>query len=106
MSLYRDGKPPNFIKKALIGVTAGGIGAFVGTPAEVALIRMTADGRWVVPSVFCFFVFFPPKFRCRSKLLDVLRVLAKTGYIKKKKNQKKKKLALFGTKNSTACFEL
>lgn len=24
---------------------AGCIGAFVGTPAEVALIRMTADGR-------------------------------------------------------------
>ncbi|KAK3802841.1 hypothetical protein RRG08_053992 [Elysia crispata] len=41
----KDGKPPNFITKALIGVTAGGIGAFVGTPAEVALIRMTADGR-------------------------------------------------------------
>lgn len=31
--------------KALIGSTAGAIGAFVGTPAEVALIRMTADGR-------------------------------------------------------------
>ncbi|BFZ23153.1 hypothetical protein BsWGS_26192 [Bradybaena similaris] len=41
----KDGKPPNFVMKALIGVTAGGIGAFVGTPAEVALIRMTADGR-------------------------------------------------------------
>lgn len=24
---------------------AGGLGAVVGTPAEVALIRMTADGR-------------------------------------------------------------
>lgn len=24
---------------------AGCVGAFVGTPAEVALIRMTADGR-------------------------------------------------------------
>lgn len=41
----QDGKPPGFFTKALIGVTAGGIGAFVGTPAEVALIRMTADGR-------------------------------------------------------------
>ncbi|CAG5115114.1 unnamed protein product [Candidula unifasciata] len=41
----KDGKPPNFLMKALIGVTAGGAGAFVGTPAEVALIRMTADGR-------------------------------------------------------------
>uniref|UniRef100_A0A8C5FSB1 Solute carrier family 25 member 11 n=1 Tax=Gadus morhua TaxID=8049 RepID=A0A8C5FSB1_GADMO len=40
-----DGTPPSFIMKALIGMTAGAIGAFVGTPAEVALIRMTADGR-------------------------------------------------------------
>lgn len=28
-----------------MGVIAGGTGAFVGTPAEVSLIRMTADGR-------------------------------------------------------------
>ncbi|XP_029281996.1 mitochondrial 2-oxoglutarate/malate carrier protein-like, partial [Cottoperca gobio] len=40
-----DGRPPNFLFKALIGMTAGATGAFVGTPAEVALIRMTADGR-------------------------------------------------------------
>lgn len=26
-------------------MTAGACGAFVGTPAEVSLIRMTADGR-------------------------------------------------------------
>uniref|UniRef100_A0A3P8Z0V7 Mitochondrial 2-oxoglutarate/malate carrier protein n=1 Tax=Esox lucius TaxID=8010 RepID=A0A3P8Z0V7_ESOLU len=41
----QDGTPPNFLMKAVIGMTAGAIGAFVGTPAEVALIRMTADGR-------------------------------------------------------------
>jgi len=41
----KDGKPPSFLTKAAIGVCAGGIGAFVGTPAEIALIRMTADGR-------------------------------------------------------------
>uniref|UniRef100_A0A8C5UZY9 Mitochondrial 2-oxoglutarate/malate carrier protein n=1 Tax=Microcebus murinus TaxID=30608 RepID=A0A8C5UZY9_MICMU len=40
-----DGTPPGFLMKALIGMTAGATGAFVGTPAEVALIRMTADGR-------------------------------------------------------------
>ncbi|XP_051935296.1 mitochondrial 2-oxoglutarate/malate carrier protein [Hippocampus zosterae] len=40
-----DGRPPNFFLKAVIGMTAGATGAFVGTPAEVALIRMTADGR-------------------------------------------------------------
>ncbi|XP_031832396.1 mitochondrial 2-oxoglutarate/malate carrier protein [Nomia melanderi] len=34
-----------FTVKALIGSIAGCVGAFVGTPAEVALIRMTADGR-------------------------------------------------------------
>lgn len=28
-----------------MGMSAGACGAFVGTPAEVALIRMTADGR-------------------------------------------------------------
>ncbi|KYQ48768.1 Mitochondrial 2-oxoglutarate/malate carrier protein [Trachymyrmex zeteki] len=36
---------PNFIVKAVLGMAAGCVGAFVGTPAEVALIRMTADGR-------------------------------------------------------------
>ena len=28
-----------------VGVFAGACGALVGTPAEVSLIRMTADGR-------------------------------------------------------------
>ncbi|KAI0566615.1 2-oxoglutarate/malate carrier protein [Gracilaria domingensis] len=40
-----DGSPLPFYKKAFAGMVAGGIGAVVGTPAEVALIRMTADGR-------------------------------------------------------------
>jgi len=39
-----DGKPPGFFVKAGLGMTAGASGAFVGTPAEVALIRMTSDG--------------------------------------------------------------
>eukprot|EP01147_Barroeca_monosierra_P010034 gene10034-2208_t len=34
----------SFVKKASIGLTAGSIGAVVGTPAEVALVRMSADG--------------------------------------------------------------
>eukprot|EP00106_Octopus_bimaculoides_P012556 XP_014779998.1 PREDICTED: mitochondrial 2-oxoglutarate/malate carrier protein-like [Octopus bimaculoides] len=43
---FSDGdKPPGFFTKAAIGMTAGAIGAFVGTPAEISLIRMTADGR-------------------------------------------------------------
>merc|ERR1719219_1275193 len=40
-----DGSPPNFFMKAALGMTAGATGAFVGTPAEVALIRMTSDGH-------------------------------------------------------------
>ena len=40
-----SGQPPSFITKAALGMGAGVAGAFVGTPAEVALIRMTSDGR-------------------------------------------------------------
>jgi len=40
-----DGKAPPFLGKLLIGMTAGGLGSLVGTPAEISLIRMTADGR-------------------------------------------------------------
>ncbi|XP_059084516.1 mitochondrial 2-oxoglutarate/malate carrier protein-like isoform X2 [Tigriopus californicus] len=40
-----DGSPPSFFMKAALGMTAGACGAFVGTPAEVALIRMTSDGN-------------------------------------------------------------
>jgi len=40
-----DGSPPSFFMKAGLGMTAGATGAFVGTPAEVCLIRMTADGH-------------------------------------------------------------
>lgn len=40
-----DGSPPGFFMKAALGMTAGMTGAFVGTPAEVALIRMTSDGN-------------------------------------------------------------
>lgn len=43
--LNTTGKPPNFFMKAAIGMTAGAVGAFVGTPAEISLIRMTSDGR-------------------------------------------------------------
>ena len=36
---------PTLIIRMGMGMIAGACGAFVGTPAEVALIRMTADGR-------------------------------------------------------------
>ncbi|XP_002160691.1 mitochondrial 2-oxoglutarate/malate carrier protein isoform X1 [Hydra vulgaris] len=35
----------SFSQKCLFGMIAGAVGAFVGTPAEIALIRMTNDGR-------------------------------------------------------------
>jgi solute carrier family 25 oxoglutarate transporter 11 len=40
-----NGRPPQFYAKAALAAASGGIGALVGTPAEVALIRMTSDGR-------------------------------------------------------------
>ncbi|CAF2194746.1 unnamed protein product [Rotaria magnacalcarata] len=40
-----DGRPPAFFTNLLLGVASGGLGSFIGTPAEVALIRMTLDGR-------------------------------------------------------------
>ncbi|GAY57538.1 hypothetical protein CUMW_180210, partial [Citrus unshiu] len=38
-----DGKPLPLYQKALCGLTAGAIGASVGSPADLALIRMQAD---------------------------------------------------------------
>jgi len=40
-----NGQTPNFFAKAGMGLTAGAIGAFCGTPADVALVRMTVDNR-------------------------------------------------------------
>ena len=39
-----DGSPPPLHTKLALGMAAGACGAAVGTPAEVALIRMTSDG--------------------------------------------------------------
>lgn len=39
-----DGKT-SFLVQLSSGLAAGATGAFIGTPAEVSLIRMTADGR-------------------------------------------------------------
>jgi len=40
-----DGSPVPYVQKAGAGMIAGAIGALIGTPADVALVRMTADGR-------------------------------------------------------------
>ncbi|XP_012256246.2 mitochondrial 2-oxoglutarate/malate carrier protein-like [Athalia rosae] len=37
--------PPNFMVLCTMGMIAGVCGAFVGTPAEIALVRMSSDGR-------------------------------------------------------------
>lgn len=39
------GKTPNLFASMGLGVCAGVAGSFVGNPAEISLIRMTADGR-------------------------------------------------------------
>ena len=41
----KDGTNVPFWQKAAIGIVAGGCGAMVGTPGDLALIRMMADGR-------------------------------------------------------------
>ena len=35
-----DGKPPGFFMKAALGMAAGVVGSFVGTPAEVKCTLM------------------------------------------------------------------
>lgn len=40
-----DGRPPQFFVNLMLGIVSGGLGSFLGTPAEVALIRMTLDSR-------------------------------------------------------------
>lgn len=39
------GVNPSLGKKMAMGTLSGGIGSFVGTPSELALVRMTADSR-------------------------------------------------------------
>lgn len=65
----KDGTTTSFATKAVIGLTAGATGSFVGTPAEVALIRMCTDGR------------LPPEQRRQYKnVLDALvRVVREEG---------------------------
>eukprot|EP00128_Syssomonas_multiformis_P017438 Colp12_sorted_trinity150504_noHs@4954 len=42
---HNNGGAIPMYQKMVAGLTAGAAGAIVGTPAEVALVRMTADGR-------------------------------------------------------------
>jgi len=46
MEKYEDAwGQPIFAAKLLLGMTAGGIASLIGNPTEIALVRMTADGR-------------------------------------------------------------
>jgi solute carrier family 25 oxoglutarate transporter 11 len=38
-------KPPGFVLKATLGLTAGAVSSFMCNPTEIGLIRMTIDGR-------------------------------------------------------------
>jgi hypothetical protein len=42
-----DGKPLPLYQKALCGLAAGGLGALVGTPADLTLIRMQAGAHHI-----------------------------------------------------------
>lgn len=42
---FSKDKAPSFATKAMLGMISGAIASFVGNPTEVALIRMTSDGR-------------------------------------------------------------
>lgn len=50
-----DGKPPGFATKAALGMAAGVVGAFVGTPAEVILVR---KGHMVTKSYQVFITYY------------------------------------------------
>ena len=41
----KDGTPPSFSNKVVFSAIAGGIGAIIGNPADMTLVRMAADSR-------------------------------------------------------------
>ena len=44
LAAKNNGRPPKFHEKALCATIAGSMGAIVGTPADVSIIRMSTDG--------------------------------------------------------------
>jgi solute carrier family 25 oxoglutarate transporter 11 len=56
LRVRNQGAAPSFLEKVLAGVMGGFAGALVGTPAELALIRMTSDGRYFIFFSFRFFI--------------------------------------------------
>ena len=41
---WNDGKPINFLQKTLSGMASGSIAVCIGTPFDIALVRLQADG--------------------------------------------------------------
>lgn len=41
---WNDGKPINFLQKALSGMASGSVAVCIGTPFDIALVRLQADG--------------------------------------------------------------
>lgn len=56
-------KSPNLLQSMAMGMMAGAVGSFVGNPAELILIRMTADGRLPVAERRNYTNFFNAFFR-------------------------------------------
>jgi len=42
--LTMNNKPPQLITQIFIGIISGIVASCIGTPSEIALTRMTADG--------------------------------------------------------------
>ncbi|VUC30745.1 unnamed protein product [Clonostachys rosea] len=62
-----QGRDISFLERGIAGVLAGGLGSFIGTPTEVALIRMQSDGAK------------PLRERANYRsVLDALRTIART----------------------------
>uniref|UniRef100_A0A7S0JLE6 Mitochondrial 2-oxoglutarate/malate carrier protein n=1 Tax=Calcidiscus leptoporus TaxID=127549 RepID=A0A7S0JLE6_9EUKA len=45
-----DSSSPSFVLKLMMGITSGSVGAAMGTPAELALVRMGADSNIADPA--------------------------------------------------------
>jgi len=71
-SMQKDKEPLPFWKKSVAGLLAGGIGCVFGTPADVALVRMQADGK------------LPPEQRRNSKHVGdaLVRIVKEEGVAK------------------------
>lgn len=66
-----NGIKTNFMVKLMVGATAGVIGSFVGNPAELALVRMTTDGRLPVAE----------RRNYRNAIVALVRIVQEEGFL-------------------------